>query len=81
MVGEKGRDWRPDNWEQIRRELANTPNVWSPAGPNLTHIEQIVEATASRILEAHEASLVKVFLPFPEVTEILHESPTDASKE
>ena len=48
------KDWRPKNWEQIRKELAAQPMVWSPSGPNLSPGEQIVEATASRILEEVE---------------------------
>jgi hypothetical protein len=44
------KDWRPDDWDNIRHELTKTPDVWSPSGPNKPHIEQIIEATASRIL-------------------------------
>lgn len=65
MAEEKGKDWRPENWEQIRRELAGTPNSWSPAGPNLTLAEQIVEATASKILELR-VHVDTEFLPFKE---------------
>jgi len=52
------KDWRPKNWEQIRKELATQPMVWSPSGPNLGPGEQIVEATASRILEEMEVEYV-----------------------
>jgi len=66
-MAKEGSNWRPENWERTRGELANMPNVWSPGGPNLTHTEQIVEATASRIiLEMHEASKATEFLPFKE---------------
>jgi len=51
------KDWRPENWEQIRRELAAVPFVWSPAGPNLSSSEQLIEATASRILEEYLKSM------------------------
>lgn len=47
------KDWRPENWIQIRIGLASEPYVWSPAGPNVNHLEQIVEATASKILEEY----------------------------
>ncbi len=45
------KDWRPKNWQQLRIQLATTPYVWSLAKPALPHIEQIIEATASLILE------------------------------
>lgn len=44
-------EWRPENWEKIRARLANESIIWSPSGPNLNPTEQIVEATASKILE------------------------------
>lgn len=43
--------WRPANWTRIKQELEATPNVWGTAIPLRTHAEQIIEATADRILE------------------------------
>lgn len=43
--------WRPENWLKIKQELEATPNVWGTAIPYRTHAEQIIEATASRMIE------------------------------
>jgi hypothetical protein len=43
--------WRPEDWTRIKQELEATPNVWGTAIPYKTHAEQIIEATATRILE------------------------------
>lgn len=51
------KDWRPEGWERIRMELASTPYAWSPSGGGIGHTEQIVEATASKILEEWKAAI------------------------
>ena len=43
--------WRPENWEQTRRVLAKTPLEWSASKAALPHLEQIIEATANKVLE------------------------------
>ena len=45
------KNWRPDEWPKIRKELAETPNVWGTAMPLVSHEARIVEATATRIIE------------------------------
>ena len=54
------KDWRPDNWRVMRDSLANTPMTWSTSGPFAGHTEQVVEATASRILEEWEKECKRV---------------------
>lgn len=44
--------WRPENWEQIKGEIALTPEVWSASGGGEPRIKNIIELTASKILEA-----------------------------
>jgi hypothetical protein len=46
--------WRPENWQQLKLKLADAPFVWSPSGPNVSHFEQLIEATASKILEEYQ---------------------------
>jgi len=45
------KDWRPENWTAIKMKLEETPFVWGTAMRYRTHAEQVIEATASRILE------------------------------
>lgn len=52
--------WRPTNWLQIRSEIANMPLVWGPSMPQVSLINQQIEATATKILEEYQKS--EIFL-------------------
>ena len=52
-------EWRPENWERIRREIAQLPTEWSMSKPSLSAGEQIAERTAEVLMEAIIAELGK----------------------
>jgi len=45
------KNWRPENWEQMRLEIATAPYVWSASKKNLSQYEQMIELAADKILE------------------------------
>ena len=48
------KNWRPDNWEQLKRGIVNeTPIIFSPSeGYSQDQKDQIMEKTADTILAA-----------------------------